>query len=351
MDISVDIETDHEFEEEWKNFIALSKGAQVNHTIKWRNFMARVLDARPIYFAARDIKARIHGVLPGFIKSNPSGSMLNSLPFFGTSGGIVCPDKNPAVYQALFSAWHDLAKQEKCVSSTIITSPFFDDQEMYEQYCPHDVTDSRIGQITALMGGDGDVETMFFDQFTKNCRRDIRKAIRSGIHAEQNYTPDAWAFLEQTHFLNMKTVGGKTKPGSFFQIVPEFFAPGQEYRLYVGLVEDKPVAALLLFYYNGIVEYFLPAVLPEYRSLQPQNIVIHTAMIDAAKEGYRYWNWGGTWETQHGVYQFKKQFGAKDFPYQYFVKIHDKSLLKLSRQQLSEAFPYFYSVPFRMVQP
>ena len=29
--------------------------------------------------------------------------------------------------------------------------------------------------------------------------------------------------------------------------------------------------------------------------------------IDAIEHDYRWWNWGETWESQHGIYRFKKR--------------------------------------------
>ena len=73
-------------------------------------------------------------------------------------------------------------------------------------------------------------------------------------------------------------------------------------------------------------------------------------MRDAIKMNYKFWNWGGTWQTQQGVYDFKKKWGAIDMKYQYFTKIINKHLLKLTVSELENQYPHFYTVPYHQLK-
>jgi hypothetical protein len=95
-----------------------------------------------------------------------------------------------------------------------------------------------------------------------------------------------------------------------------------------------------------VVEYFTPATDVGYRGLQPMSLLVFTAMQDAVRRGCRWWNWGGTWVTQDGVYRFKKRWGTVDRRYFYHTTVFDKGILRCSPEQLLEAYPYFYVVPF-----
>ena len=108
----------------------------------------------------------------------------------------------------------------------------------------------------------------------------------------------------------------------------------------------EPIAALLVFYFNKTVEYFTPATIHEFRNDQPSALIIHEAMKAAAKDGYKYWNWGGTWESQEGVYDFKKRWGASDHRYEYFIQILDDKVKEIPIQDLKVAFPNFYLYPY-----
>ena len=73
--------------------------------------------------------------------------------------------------------------------------------------------------------------------------------------------------------------------------------------------ENKVIAALLVFLYNQPAEYYTPVILNEYRPLQPMSGLIYQAMQEAITCGMKWWNWGGTWKSQDGVYRFKKSWG------------------------------------------
>ena len=73
-------------------------------------------------------------------------------------------------------------------------------------------------------------------------------------------------------------------------------------------------------------------------------------MQDAIDEGYQNWNWGGTWKTQKGVYDFKKKWGASDKKYFYFTKIINKDIIKLSPDKLMNNYPNFYTLPFEKLE-
>lgn len=334
-------------EPQWESFIASVQGSQISHTIRWRDFCAELLGAQPVYLVAREEEGAVRGALPAFLQQGKYGPVLNSLPFFGTNGGIVAAESDSALFRALIEAWETVSREEGCISSTIITSPFDQRQDFFKALCQYAPSDSRIGQITPLCVGE-EFEARLFASFSSSCRRNIRKAEKSGLRVEQRSDEEAWTFLESTHRRNMEVIGGQAKPERFFQLVGKHFVFGEDYRLYVCLSGQEMVSALLLFYFNGTVEYFIPAVLPEYRALAPQSLVIFRAMLDAVEDQYLYWNWGGTWKSQCGVYAFKKKWAAVDVVYYYYVKLHSrgKCLLKVTPQQLLQAYPYCYVFPF-----
>ena len=109
------------------------------------------------------------------------------------------------------------------------------------------------------------------------------------------------------------------------------------------------VAALLLFYHNKTVEYFTPVIKKQYRSTQALSYIIYSAMIEAREKGFLNWNWGGTWSSQSGVYDFKKKWGTKDNHYYYYIKISNKELLKSTIEILENEYYGFYTIPYNML--
>jgi hypothetical protein len=177
-----------------------------------------------------------------------------------------------------------------------------------------------------------------------SARRNVRKARRTGIVAVSD--AEQLGTLAAIHRANMEALGGLAKDASFFTTVPRHFEAGADYDVYVGLLGEAVVAALLLFYFNETVEYFTPAVDHDHRSEQPLAVVLAEAMAAAARRGCRRWNWGGTWTSQDGVFRFKRKWGAPEGRYRYFVQVNDDALLDARPEELRARFKHFYVVPF-----
>lgn len=332
----------------WDYFVQNSGWAQISHTPAWCRLLESLTDGSGHHLVACDDAGDICGILPGILMQGPYGNILNSLPFFGCNGGVMCRELNAAIYKELLQGWQKLARDTRCVASTIISSPFTQDRRLYEAFCQYDMLDERIGQITALPVGENPAERLL-SAYSGVRRRNIRKALKSGVSVKQDNSGEAFEFCIRTHRENMESIGGTAKPNQFFRELKDRFTAGTDYRLYLGILDEQPVSALLLMYHGRIVEYFTPATTPHTRNLAPQSLVIHRAMSEAAMLGYERWNWGGTWVTQDGVYNFKKKWAAQDIRYRYYVKLHEggSDLLDRTPGQLLQGYPYGYVLPFQ----
>jgi len=325
-------------EEDAGRYEALCAGADgftLFHSWKYRRLLLALLDCRALYLGAEE-GGRLAAVLPLMARSGRYGVVYNSLPFFGSHGGVL--GEAGAAEAALWKGFRDLISGADTASVNVVMNPFRPVAPPF----PCDFTDTRIGQVTPIDGcADPDVLRR---RIVASARYDVRVAERNGISvAIEN---DAFASLEEMHRERMENLGGQAKPHEFFTLVPEIFQVGHDYDLYVARRDRAVVAALLVFYCGAAAEYFMPAVRPEHRSSQPTAALVFRAMQDAAARGYRLWNWGGTWPSQEGVMRFKRNWGAADRPYSYYTAVANKALLRASAAELVAAYPGFYTVPF-----
>jgi hypothetical protein len=207
------------------------------------------------------------------------------------------------------------------------------------------VIDRRIGQVTTFP----DVGEQSAEQLMKSFRypAQVRKSLNQGFELVQTDEDWAWRFLHDVHVENMAAVGGKAKPWPHFAAMRK--ALPEDWRgLSVAMLGGQPVAALLLLYFNGTVEYFTPVIKHDFRPLQPMSFLIWSGMTDALARGFRRWNWGGTWIGQKSLHHFKSGWGAKDVSYAYLTVASDQGvdILKANRERLGDLFPYFFCYPF-----
>jgi hypothetical protein len=330
-------------------FLARQPAALMYASNNYRRLLRDLLGAMERYSCIVNDQGQIEAALPAFI-SRPGtwGPVLNSLPFYGSNGGIVGPHEHGSS-KALTDRFYEIARESKCVSSTIISSPL-DTPEIdkwYQSNLDYDAIDERMCQMTSL-DFDDDHGNRLMASFHQKTRNMVRKAEKVGVQISiENEMLD---FVYEIHAQNMQTIGGIAKAKEFFYLVPKYFKPNEGFKIYVARIGGEPVAALLLFYFNKTVEYFTPVIHREARDTQALSGVIFRAMCDASRAGFRLWNWGGTWATQEGVYLFKKRWAARELRYRYFVKLHDKSPTRHSRDEILAQYPNFYVLPFSMLK-
>ena len=99
----------------------------------------------------------------------------------------------------------------------------------------------------------------------------------------------------------MSVLGGMAKDNNFFELVLDQFEPGIDFNIYIASKKKKPIAGLLLFYFKGIVEYFMPVINHDFKSDQPLPLIIYHAMLDASQNNFEWWNWGGTCQSRWSI--------------------------------------------------
>jgi len=297
---------------------------------------------------------KIIASFPLAFTSGKLGTVCNSLPFYGSNGSMTVSSSlleadKLNCYSLLLQKALNVIKDNKSIASTFITNPLQTGSNEYlKSQFKYDFKDERIGQITYLNADKNNIEQSLLQLFDDPRPRNIRKAIKSGITVSADTIENQLKFLYDVHHANITAIGGIPKELEFFQKIGAHFNV-ENCKVYVGYFENRPVAALLLFYFNKTVEYFTPAVVESFRSMQPTSLIVFEAMKDAIRQGYDKWNWGGTWLSQGGVYDFKKKWGATDKRYYYYTQVYKKEIVSENKDFLISSYPNFYLVPFNQL--
>ena len=330
-----------DLETQWTDFVSRHPAGLLYFGLKFRDFLIDVTGGRPRYRVALQ-GGRVVGVLPVMERDGPYGRVMNALPFFGSHGAPLAA--TPAAKRALLADWAAMVSEEGLAAGTLIANPLEPDEQ--PEGLMIDAVDHRSGQFTPLPAGDA-AEAKILAMIDGAARRNVARARSAGIVVAEE--SGALAFLEAVHRENMAAIGGTAKPPRYFTSIPERFAYGEDWRLFVARKDGEAVAAVLMLYANGVAEYFTPAITDEGRATQATALILVEAMAEAARRGLRAWNWGGTWPDQDGVFRFKRKWGAQTKPYRYFVTLREKGLLSATPAELSAAYPFFYVLPFGLL--
>lgn len=338
---------DQTLEKQYEEFLLMIPHSLFFASNKLRKFLKKFLGEEDVYFLAVGDDGQIKGALPSFLKKNEDlGNVLNSLPFYGSNGGIIERDESMEVPLQLISAFNKFADENACVSSTIISSPLHPFENFYEAHSLYNLKDSRIGQLTPLPENTIDTDAAVMKTIHYKTRNLVRKAQKLEITIDDSEEKEYLDFLIDTHKENLAAIGGLAKPDKFFRMIPDYFEYGKDYKIYAAKKDGQMIAAMLVFFFNKTVEYFTPVIKAEFRNSQPLSLLIFEAMKEAVENGYKWWNWGGTWASQGGVYHFKSQWGTLDKNYYYYTKIRDARILEKTKEELLTQYPYFFVAPF-----
>lgn len=357
MSIQIDLLTEDQ-EGFYEELLKSVEHSLLYASLAYRNFLKRILVGSQEFYLVAYESGHMVGALPSFIKQNATyGNVLNSLPFYGSNGGvIVAPEASDreAVKLSLMRAFHALAAENSVVVSTLISNPLDVDVGFYGAHSQYTLRDERIGQVTPLPTGwrdDSKLQDALMDMFHKKTRNSIRKAQKSNLVVYHSGSMEAMQMVANLHQQNIEAIGGLPKPWSVFTAIRETFNYDRDYRVYLAEKDGAVIAALLVFFYNRTAEYFTPATLAAFRVYQPMSMLVYEAMQEAALRGCRYWNWGGTWLTQRGVYHFKAGWGTQDMRYFYYVREYERSfhLRHLTANEILANYPYFYVLPFKVL--
>ena len=293
------------------------------------------------YVAKRD--GIVVGLLPFHVKEGPLGPAFNSLAYYGGNGGVIQDVFDETSRAALVDTFYLEAAKESACSATLITNPLKQDADFYEESTGYTFRDERIGQITHFPRN-GNLNSLM-ERFQTPRPRNIRRALKEGVKVVKGHDDRILDFLHSTHVENIHSIGGLAKHRSFFEAMQRMMRQ-EDWSVFIATLEGKPIAALLIFYFNKTVEYFTPVVVEQYRNTQALSLAIYEGMVDAMDLGYESWNWGGTWLSQKGVYDFKKRWGTSEYRYYYYTRLFNTALLNQQPSYLLEHYPGFFLAPF-----
>jgi len=340
----------------WDHILEREPSSLLFQSAKWTDLLMAYLPDVEDFSLLAFFDGQLVGALPFLVSGKgPLGRVANSSPYYGSHGGFIIESSltgadADSVRNALFVAWKEQSAALGLAGYTIVEPLEGAMQNQFWEKLDWDVLDQRTGFITPLADDNSrqNPEQAMMQRLHSKTRNMVRKGRKSVSDIKREETGTAYQFLQKTHEDNMNVMGGAAKEPRFFELARKYL----DTRTYLAYVDQEPVAGLFLVRHNKVLEYFTPAVKSEFRSTQALSALIFQAMIDGVNEDILYWNWGGCWPSQTSLAQFKRRWGSKDKEYRYFVKLNQplEDWQNLAAPGITKAYPYFYVLPFSMLE-
>lgn len=335
-----------EVTDDYETFLVECGEATLYHTSKWLRLAAHLTNADQFWIADPDADGSWLACAPVALRDGPLGVIANSSPFFGSHGGILSRDR--ASFARVADRMLEFMRDHKVQVANIVAPLFSNEDAEYRDLFPIAATDMRIGQYKEIsdLTDQGALLGTLGGMARSNLKR---RAWRSGLSVEIESSAKALDRLHSLHKAQMDAKdGGNAKPAEFFRLLGSTFEPDTEYRVYWAKLDGKVIAGLLLLYWAKTVEYITPVFDPTAGDKQPLSALIFQAMLDAAREGFEIWNFGGSWPTQNLLRSFKSNWGVKERVYHYYIVDLGglKRIMSMDCSILRSHYYGFYAYPF-----
>ena len=152
-----------------------------------------------------------------------------------------------------------------------------------------------------------------FAAFRSQTRRNIATAERSGVEVVLSADADAVAEYHRLHVsLRKNKYRLLAQPLDFFERIWKAFAPTDDVRTALALVDGRPVAGAMYVVWQDTVYYKFGASLAEFLPLRP-NDALHWTLIRWAQErGLSALDWGLSDLDQPGLVAYKSKWASHE---------------------------------------
>lgn len=307
----------------------------IHYSVNYLLFIQTVTDSE-LTVMVRKNSGRITSAMPFFVKNSPKGKVVNSGAYFGSHGGAIGFDRASCI--DLLKHINAIHQKSNYISSTIISNPF-STLELDHDLIGFEKVEERLMQVSPIPSWSDTFLEDMFDQVHPKTRNLIRKSLSAEVEVRDG--------LQEVHGLSSLhaetaiSMNRNYKRSIFFNELSNFFEYERDYVVLSAYSRDnKILGALLLFFYEDFVEYYIPAQNLEGRKMQVMTRLIIEGFRIASEKGLRFWNWGGTRMDQESLRHFKGRWGAKEYMYGFYNK-HDRNL-ELHENDLATHFSGFY---------
>lgn len=305
----------------------------------YRDVLVQTKIGNPHYLALRK-NNNIVAVLPGFVKSGKIGKAYSSMPFFGPNAGVLCNAENRKEYtQQIINYLLSFLNSEEFISASIYT-PFLTKTELYAEILgPH--FPMNVDKFTNYIK----MEDL---SISSKIRYDIRKAEKAGVKISSEITIEKVDSLYELYHQNCIDFNIPLKPRSCINALVNEAQKHRQTTFYFAELDGEVIGGLIMIWSPSVASYYLPCAMNEYRTLQPNTLLINHALKEAIERGIKIWNWESSPSKDSGVYKFKKKWGTMDGGYKIYVKpFRERQFYtNLGQKNIMREFPYYFIYPF-----
>lgn len=166
-----------------------------------------------------------------------------------------------------------------------------------------------------------DFDDPFQSEFSKSCRKVIRRALRAGISYKIEENPDNINQFIDIYYSTMD----RNEANEYYYFDDEYFNNiintfKENVILVKAVYEEKTIASGLYFIFNKTIHIHLSGTLSEYLEFSPAYILRYAVTLWGKENGYELIHHGGgrSNSEEDSLFKFKKRF-AKNTEFDFYI--------------------------------
>lgn len=293
--------SDHGSAKRWDEFVFACTEATFFHRAAWQGIIKKEF-RHTTYFLYAEEGGEIQGVLPlAHVNSLLFGNALTSLPF-AVYGGIA------ATSQEAIKA---LEQEAKNIANHLGVShvEFRNIEQRHHDWPTQDLYVTFVRPIPDVL----DEKMLCIPQKRRNM---VRKAVKLGLYATY---PDSIEDFFPVYAENVRDHGTPALSKRYFQALLEAFPDDCEI-LTIRTADNKPVSAILSFYFRDRVMAYYAGELLAARNIAANDLKYWELMKRAASKGAKIFDLGRS-KKGTGSFEFKRlwEFQPQQLHYEYVL--------------------------------
>ncbi len=295
-------------EVEWQAFVDSIDHSNIYQHAKWCALIKKSFGHTPYYITCRKSDGQLGGVFPTVhLKSRLFGSFIVSMPYFNYGGPL---SEYGEVEQQMMTYAADLGDKLEC-SHLEVRETQGREEWLSKQH--------KVTMILRLPESD----QMLDKQLGAKVRAQVNKAGRENLQ----YQVGGAELLEQFYQVfshNMRDLGTPVYSKQFFASILEQFSDSAS--IAVVSHKNKPVAVGFLLGYRDKLEIPWASSLRKANPLGANMYMYRQILKTAVERGYGFFDFGRS-SIGASTYQYKKQWGAQEYPLHWHYWLKDSNEL------------------------
>ena len=277
----------------WNSFVEGAANASAYHRYEWRRVITDVFGHETCYFAARDSRGEIHGVLPTVrLRSRLFGDFFVSMPYFNYGGVLAArDDAADALIDAAAGRAEELGAGHLELRHRANVKPAWP------------VRTDKVAMYLRLPGNPDALGKQLGSKLRSQIKRPQKEGA-VGTNGGRELLDEFYAVFSR----NMRDLGTPVYPRRWFAAILDAFP--DRTRVFVVRHGGKPVAAAMLVGDRKHLEIPWASSLRESNSIGVNMLLYWNVLEYACAQGYQVFDFGRS-TLDSGTFKFKSQWGAQ----------------------------------------